>query len=146
MDIKEFVRDTLVQISSGVKEAQEIVREDGGFVNPASRTGAKDTADSHLATIHDGQGVFLVDFDVAVRVTEENKANGEAKLKVASVLSLGGGAEDTKENTSTSRISFQVPLAFPVDEVSKNKMLSDEANERAKTDAAMQRATRNNGW
>jgi len=146
MDIKDFVRDTLVQISNGVREAQDVVREDGGYVNPAARVGAKDTAESHLTTINDGQSVFLVDFDIAVTVAEENSAEGEAKLKIASVLSVGGGAGTTTESTSSSRIGFKVPLALPVDEVSKNTMLSKESADKAATDASIRRMQNNNNW
>lgn len=35
MDLKEFVRETLVQIATGVKDAQIDVRALGGIVNPA---------------------------------------------------------------------------------------------------------------
>ena len=142
MDVKEFVRDTLVQISQGVRESQEIVREYGGFINPAARVASKNSSESHLTTINDGQSVFLVDFDIAVNVSEENSVGGEAKLKIASVFSASGEKGSTTESSSTSRIGFKVPLALPVDEVSKSKMLSDEAAFKARSNTA----TRGAGW
>ncbi|WP_308366980.1 MULTISPECIES: hypothetical protein [unclassified Microbulbifer] len=137
MDIKKFVRDTLIQISSGVKEAQDAVRENGGFVNPAARVAAKGDSNSHLVTIDNGQGVFFVDFDVAVTVTDETSNEGEAKLKIASIFSAGGGVTNASEASSTSRISFKVPLALPVDEVSQSKMLQKEEQSRARVNQSL---------
>jgi len=88
MNLKDFVKETVVQIASGVKEAQEAVRAHGGFVNPAARVAPKASDYSHLGGIGDGQNVFLIDFDVAVNVSEETKGGAEAKLKVASVINL----------------------------------------------------------
>lgn len=41
MDLKEFVRETLVQIATGVKDAQSDVRALGGIVNPAAQNPSK---------------------------------------------------------------------------------------------------------
>ncbi len=40
MDLKEFVKEALVQVASGVREAQEPVRTQGGFVSPSVVPGA----------------------------------------------------------------------------------------------------------
>lgn len=140
MDIKEFVRDTIIQICSGVQEAQSVVRENGGFVNPAARVAAQSGSNSHLTTIENGQGVYFVDFDIAVTVTDETTSEGEAKLKIASIFSAGGGVSNASEASSTSRICFKVPLALPVDKVSQSNMLERESRERAEFDQSIARA------
>ena len=144
MDLKDFVKETLVQISSGVKEAQDAVRQLGGYANPAARVSPKQTDQSHLTQIESGQNVFMIDFDVAVNVSEESEAGAEAKLKVASILSLGGGGKAGTSSTATNRISFKVPLALPVDEESKKRMLQSEAEE-ARAIAEMNRDLSNRG-
>lgn len=41
MDLKDFVRDTLVQITEGVKEAQEYVKGKGAVITPRTCHGYK---------------------------------------------------------------------------------------------------------
>jgi len=39
MELKEFVKETLIQITKGVKESQGDISDLGGYVNPAVRIG-----------------------------------------------------------------------------------------------------------
>lgn len=139
MDLQEFVRTTLVQITRGVQDAQTSVRENGGYVSPPSHSPVKNEA--HFDNLHDGQVVFLVDFDVAVTVNETTGTNAEAKLKVGGLLSLGAGGKSGDSHESVSRIKFKVPLALPVDPVAKQNRL-DHVAEQAR-DFQNARARRN---
>lgn len=112
MELKNFVKDTIIQICQGVQEAQGEVNSLGGYVNPAMY--GVNGNPSHFATLSQGEGVFMVDFDVAVKVSEIDKKNGQAKISVASVLNLGGGADNTTSNSSVTKIAFKVPLSLPV--------------------------------
>jgi len=90
MDLKEFVRKTLVQIATGVKDEQIDVRGLGGIVNSATQNPLKG-GNSYFSSVDDLHHVFLVDFDVAVSVAENTGTNAQAKLNVATILSLGAG-------------------------------------------------------
>jgi len=118
MELQEFVKAALVQISAAVHEAQDTVRHSGGFVNPsaAARGGADLT---HFATLESGQNVFLVDFDVAVTASDAIEGGGGGRLSVASIFTVQGSAKTATSSESTSRIKFKVPLALPVDPRSK---------------------------
>ena len=130
----------MVQIAAGVKKAQEAVRAHGGFVNPAARVAPKASDHSHLGVIGDGQSIFLVGFDVAVNVSEETKGGAEAKLKVASIINLGAGATTGGTSSATNRISFKVPLALPVDEESRERLLSAEKDDARRVAEGFARA------
>ena len=120
MELQEFVKAALLQITTAVREAQDAVRDSGGVLNPSAITSAPGSADlTHFATLESGQNVFLVDFDVAVTATDALEGSGGGKLSVASVFSIHGGARTATTSESTSRIRFKVPLALPVDAVSK---------------------------
>ena len=120
MELEEFVKAALLQITAAVRDAQDTIRSAGGFVNPSVSAVASGSADStHFATLRSGQNVFLVDFDVAVTATDGIEGGGSGKLSVASVFSLQGGAKTATTSESTSRIKFKVPLALPVDATSK---------------------------
>ena len=128
MGLKEFVKETLIQISSGVKEAQDEVRKIGGVVNPATLL-STNVSGAYFSTIDDMHHVFLVDFDVAVAVSENAGTNAQAKLNVATFFSLGAGGQSANASATTNRLSFKVPLAFPLDEMTRAKL-------RAEVDAA----------
>jgi len=120
MDIKDFVKEALLQITAGVKDAQEQVRDSGGYVNPSVVASAPGKAEmAHFALMESGQNVFLVDFDVAVSVAESTEGGAGAKLAVASLFSLQAGGKAGATSESTSRIKFKVPLALPLDSASK---------------------------
>ncbi|HEY0681070.1 MAG TPA: hypothetical protein VGD45_01940 [Steroidobacter sp.] len=122
MELKEFIRETLSQIVSGVEAAQLEVREAGGFVNPAHRAGKQEAEKSHFGVLTSGQNIFLVHFDVTVSVVEGTETDGRARLNVAGFLNLGTGGQSTASSTATNRISFKVPLAMPVDTVSAEEL------------------------
>jgi hypothetical protein len=124
MDLKEFVKETLIQISTGVRDAQAEVRKLGGLVNPATYSSGN-AGGAYFASYKDGHHIFLVDFDVAVTVTENSATNAEAKLKVASLLSLGAGGSSSAQNEVTNRLSFKVPLAFPIDSESQAQLKAE---------------------
>lgn len=126
MELKDFVKETLVQITQGVHESIVQVRESGGYTNPAVRTNTKSSDSSHFANLGFGRNVFLVDFDVAVSVEEGTGTNAGAKLNVASLLTLGAGGESANKSTATNRISFKVPIALPVDPVTEEELKKRE--------------------
>jgi len=133
MELKEFVKKTLTQIAAGVEESLESVRDSGGYVNPATRTNTKISNNTHFASMPNGSNVFLIDFDVAITVDDKAGTGAEAKLKVASFLSLGVGGDSENKSSSTNRISFQVPLALPVDPISENELKSRDAEQKRKS-------------
>ena len=82
MELKEFVKTTLVQIEEGVKEAGSMFS-----------VGGED-----------------IQFDVAVIVTSEDEKGGS--LKIAYILEAGGGKKTVSSNQVTSRIQFKVKRQF----------------------------------
>jgi hypothetical protein len=136
MELKEFVKETLVQISEGVKESQGSVRTIGGYVNPTVTYAQGKSELVYFGETALGHHTFLVDFDVAVVAAEKKAAEGGAKLAVASFLSIGGSGSSDSESKSTSRVKFKVPLALPFDEQSmKEKRQKDEESARQVSNA-----------
>ncbi len=121
MDIKDFVKETLVEISMGVSEAQKAVNKLGGCVNPtdchdpARNIGiaVSKTADNTYFGVSSQKNVFLISFDIAVSVTEETGTGAKAKLNVVNLLNLGISGESGNINSVVNRVSFKIPLALP---------------------------------
>jgi len=101
MELKDFIKNTLVEIVNGVKEAQEATKALGATVSPE--------IDGQATTVS-AENVRSVEFNVAVTATDE--ANAGAGIKVASIFNVGGGVKEI--NTSVSTISFKIPIVLPL--------------------------------
>ena len=90
MELKEFIKQTIIQISEGVIEGHKHIIE------------------------HGGEGVYdeyhPVNFDVAVVSDEQAKTDIGGKISVASIFSTGAGSEKIQKNTNHSHIQFQIQI------------------------------------
>lgn len=92
MELKEFIKETIVQISEGIRDGQKYI-------------------DDH----NYGQGIMdnkgkEISFDVAVTSEAEDKIGGGVKISVASILNVGGDGSNTLKSSNLSRIQFKLYL------------------------------------
>jgi hypothetical protein len=102
MDLQEFVTKTLSQISLGVTSAKTHDER----IAPKIGVGGENP--KVLRTFHGAEGVFLVEFDVAVTI-EEAGVDGSTVLSVASAK---GAAKRSTENSAVNRVRFSVPISY----------------------------------
>jgi uncharacterized protein YbaR (Trm112 family) len=110
MDLDEFVKSVLVNVLTGIKEAQEADGV-GAFVVPGGDGGheyPKNARVSNSARLKS----TIIDFDVAVTVESGDKAAGGGGLKIAGFGAKLEG-EVTSKDTKVSRIQFGVPIMLP---------------------------------
>lgn len=111
MELKDFVKETLLQLTEGVKEAQAECIKHGGLINPMlevplSNTGLKvQIKDKYYP-------VTKVEFKVGlseIAETENKKGIG------VFLSSISFGAEQTKDKSlqSITSIEFSVPVVLP---------------------------------
>lgn len=133
MNLKDFVRETLLEIAEGLTEAQRNSRRGGAVFNPrlkAIEPGKREIETIQLkgtgliATAAIGEVAVLVDFDVAITVEEDSKSEtgkkegGEvgAKLHIFSAgidTNTTTGVTNRKAHNEVSRVRFQVPVSLP---------------------------------
>ena len=103
MELKEFIKDVLIQIIQAVDEAQDEFKGKPHAINP-QRT---------LGPGKEKEYTQNIEFDVAVQVAKEGKSGGKAKLMIP-IINVGaeGGKESTDISSTTSRIKFTIPVAF----------------------------------
>lgn len=110
MDLKDFIRDTLVQITEGVKEAQDICRDMGGLVNPMLQVGV---CNGETFRFKDSDyPATTVNFKVGL---EESNSNGN-KTGIGVFLgkaSLGKEYNKGNEIQSITNVEFSVTVVFP---------------------------------
>jgi hypothetical protein len=112
MKLQEFVTETLREIVTGVKAAQQYADAQGAKINPPSRK-LGELKSMRIVDASTGQLLRDVEFDVAVTFTEGTVAEGGAGIFVAG-LGLGAKGKSDTSSSSVSRIRFAVPVSLPV--------------------------------
>lgn len=111
MELKEFVKVALLQITEGVKEAQSECIKHGGLINPMLQTPRTYTK-TKIEIDDKYYPVTVVDFKVGlteISGTENKKAIGV----FLSSISLGAQQTKDKEYQSITSIEFSVNVVFP---------------------------------
>ena len=110
MILKDFIKNTISSISEAIVESQEELKDKGVIVNPekmeTGKTGEKVLRSSGWRYVQN------LDFDILVAVEDKQDVAGKGELKVAGILSFGGGVSDENINKNQNRIKFTVPVAF----------------------------------
>ena len=112
MDLKQFVTETLVQISQGIEAAQQQLRDSG--TDTIINTNMTKTDVGHLVTGGRRRPVEYVEFDVAILANEGTETKAGIGLIVASLLKLEAGGKSTESAGRESRIKFKVPMSYPM--------------------------------
>jgi hypothetical protein len=119
VDLEEFIEQTLVQIQSGIKKAQEQTRIEGRHPREADRINPRvmDRADhapkgKYYTSQVGSHLVQFVDFDVAVTADRASGSSGGGSLRIAGI-GVGAELESSDRDMTVSRIRFQVPIIFP---------------------------------
>jgi hypothetical protein len=92
MELKEFIKQTIIQITDGLREGHQYVEEnDYGF-------GVRDDKAKEIT------------FDVAISSNEEGTTGIAGKLTVASVFGVSAKDETVTKASNISRIQFKTYL------------------------------------
>jgi hypothetical protein len=92
MELKEFIKQTIIQITDGMLEGDKYVKEN-----------------NFGSGVDDSRGKEI-NFDVAVTSNEEEKTGVAGKISVANILSFGGNGENVNKASNVSRIQFKLIL------------------------------------
>ena len=96
MELKEFIKDILLQIVNAANECNE------NFID-------KDIK----ASVENPNGCSMIDFDLAVESVETDKKEGGVTIQVLQVFKAGGKIGSGSSNKQTNRVKFQMPLCLP---------------------------------
>jgi hypothetical protein len=111
MELKEFITQTLVQITEGVAEAQTLVKESGCLINPEGFSMVGDQI--KIGYKNEYRKIQNIKMSVSVTVTE-GTGNKSGIGIVASVFKVGMSADQKESNEVTNRIDFEIPISLPV--------------------------------
>ena len=92
MELKEFIKQTIIQITDGLVEGHKYVSENN-FGEGISDTSGKE-----------------INFDVAVTSNEEETTGVGGKIAIANIFTAGAKGENTTKASNVSRIQFKTYL------------------------------------
>ena len=103
MELKEFIKAAVKDISDAVTELNEEMKDTGLLVNPVP-----EASKGESETVFDGRVIQRIDFNVSVASSDNTKKEGELKVYVANAgINSQSGSE-----TATS-LSFHLTVALP---------------------------------
>lgn len=111
MDIKDFVKESLIQIAESINEVNKELGERSTYIPSGDING-----EGVLFTVIKGKETrhFLkIEFDLAVTVSQEQNTSGGGGLSIASFANMGVKSEDKDGKEEISRIKFMIPMALP---------------------------------
>lgn len=117
MDIKEFIKETLIQISEGICEANKQMSSRNSFVATENITNQSGIPVNDTYSYKEGASHLVrpIDFDIAVTVSDASAQSGKGGIEVLSLFHAGGGIENQSSSNTTHKIKFSIPLALPVE-------------------------------
>lgn len=106
MNLRDFVKETLVEIAEAVDEANDALKDKGAFVNPVKVVPHTGRATEHVRQLHE------VEFDVAVTAEEGKETKGGLGIMVGTI-GLGAQGKSETSGSTHSRVKFKIPLLLP---------------------------------
>ena len=118
MELKDFISETIQQISLGVKDAMEKCQEMDVIVNPDITIGSDgDYYVSEKKNVAMQRRVQVIDMDISIVVTSSAESNIGGKIGV-SMLGVSGTSKEIDNTSNTNRVKFSIPVCLPIGKVS----------------------------
>ena len=110
MELKEFVKETLVQITIGVKDAQDECIKLGGLINPMLQVATC----NDVKYRHDDSDYPATKVCFKVGLTESDTKGGKTGIGVfLGKISLGKETNKETETQTLTSVEFSVTVVFP---------------------------------
>jgi hypothetical protein len=109
MELQDFIKNTLIQITNGVVEAQKELKDSGCLINPE---GLERGNQIHQGYQNEFRSIQKIKMNVILDVSKStSKSSG---IGVAKIIKAGLDSEDITNNKEVTSIEFEIPIAFPV--------------------------------
>jgi hypothetical protein len=115
MELQEFIKTTLVQITNGIIDAQNELKDTGCLINPEGFS--LDGGQIKQGYKNEYRSIQKVRMHISVNVLE-NSGN-KSTIGLAKIINAGINSEQTYSNENITTIEFNVPIALPVMDINK---------------------------
>ena len=125
MELKEFIKTALTDITDAIKELQEELTN-GAIVSPSMPNVIANTTVVDPNNTHINRPISKIDFDVAITVGNTDKVGGGGKIGIQ-ILSAKIGNENVAHSENVSRMTFSIPIVLPTYYVKSKAEIEMEA-------------------
>jgi hypothetical protein len=112
MELQEFIKNTLVQITNGVIDAQKELKDSGCLINPMCYTSQIDKKLIIDGVRNTGRMIQVVKMNVVLDVS--NSSNSKSGIGVAKVIKAGIESDETTSKKDVTSMEFEIPISFPI--------------------------------
>ena len=118
MDIGEFIKETIREVSNGVNQASKDCSQLGIIFNPTIIVGENGEyfIPRNPSSVSMQRRVQKIDFDIAVEVAESEEVGGDGGISLH-VFTAKGNLSTKTTNAIVNRVSFSVPICLPTQDV-----------------------------
>lgn len=118
LTLKEFMKQTLTEISDAIQEFSLENSDSGASANPPiAQKAFKGRTDiiegQYLSDKKRPETIIPVTFDVAVTAIDDASAKAGAGIHVVSFFKAEGSVETGTTKTSANRVQYTIPLRLP---------------------------------
>ena len=111
MELKEFIKQTLTQITNGITESQEDLKDSGAIIVP-KLTFKNQNSFFVSEAYNSSQQVNEIKFKVGITI-EDNKGEKGGIGVLTGFFTAGGQVSNDESTQSISSIEFTIPVVFP---------------------------------
>ncbi|HVO88986.1 MAG TPA: hypothetical protein VMV45_10620 [Casimicrobiaceae bacterium] len=109
MDVREFVKEALLQIWAGTTEAVQVAQDNRGGADASSSADRSHAVP--MPGIDAGSKPIVVEFDIAVCVRDRVNGTDRSTLSLSMPPAPGGSAtEEAMHAAAPARLRFSIPL------------------------------------
>lgn len=110
MELKDFVKESLTQIATGIMEAQEELKGSNCLINPAGFI----NKNGQVQHEYNDQLLSIQNVKMSISVSVTKASETKVGLSVLSTIAnFGLSDKDSKNDNITNRIEFSVPISLP---------------------------------
>ncbi|MDD4516834.1 hypothetical protein, partial [Massilibacteroides sp.] len=102
-------KETLIQIATGISEAQEELQETDCAINPRE---IKSKERDYAIMKNTRYNIQTIDFEIALSESSSSENKGGIGVALGAV-GLAGGKTSNNENISNTKIAFSIPVVLP---------------------------------
>lgn len=115
MELREFIKETLIQVVEGVRDAQAATAQTGAAISPCADDCGYALGGKVSIGPLTGPGtgfVQYVSFDVGLTSADQKEKKGGVGVFFGS-LGAGGQASSQSQSGAVTRVQFVVPVVLP---------------------------------
>jgi hypothetical protein len=113
MNIEDFVKAALVQITQGIVKAQKQLGSSGALINPLMESPNAVGTPGPEQGVKLGEFINFIEFDLAVTSSEGTETKGGLSVTGWTVVKADAGGSSQRKQGTESRIKFKIPVGFP---------------------------------